>query len=112
VGHPRRARSAHPRHVDLADVVTKRRTLERAIDEAEYLGLDWTLAAPRRGRRGSALLGSVLAVHEPGSTRTLSELEERFIEFCDHHGLRRPEVNRSIEGYLCDFVWRDERLIR
>jgi Protein of unknown function (DUF559)/Transcriptional regulator, AbiEi antitoxin len=97
--------------VDLADVVRKRRTLERAFDEAEYLGLDWQPAAPRHGRRGSGMLASVLAAHEPGTTRTLSEFEERFLAFCDRCGLRRPEVNASIEGYLCDFVWRRERLI-
>jgi very-short-patch-repair endonuclease len=97
--------------VDLADVVARRRTLERAIDEAEYLRLDWKGAAPRHGRRGSGLLSSVLAVHEPGSTRTRSELEEMFLEFCDSRGLPGPEVNSGIEGYECDFVWRDERLI-
>jgi very-short-patch-repair endonuclease len=97
--------------VDLADVVTRRRTLERAIDEADYLRLAWTDAAPRRGRKGSGLLASVLAVHEPGTTRTLSEFEERFLAFCDPHGFRRPEVNCSIEGYLCDFAWREERIV-
>lgn len=97
--------------VDLADVVSRRRILERAIDEAEYLRLDWTGAAPRRGRSGSGLLASVLAVHEPGSTRTRSELEETFLTFCDSRGFRRPEVNCGIEGHECDFVWRDERLI-
>jgi Protein of unknown function (DUF559)/Transcriptional regulator, AbiEi antitoxin len=97
--------------VDLADVVNKRRTLERAFDEAEYLGLDWESAAPMHGRRGSGLLSSVLAVHTPGTTRTLSELEERFLAFCDKHGFPRPEVNVSIEGYLCDFVWRDKWVI-
>jgi hypothetical protein len=96
--------------VDLADVVP-RRVLERAIDEAEYLKLDWRGAAPRRGRRGSGLLASVLAVHEPGSTRTRSELEEAFLAFCDSRGFPRPEVNCSIEGYECDFVWREQRLI-
>jgi very-short-patch-repair endonuclease len=97
--------------VDLADVVHKRRTLERAIDEAEYLRLDWSEAEPRRGRRGSGLLSSVLAVHDPGSTRTLSELEEQFLAFCERHRFPRPEVNVSIEGYLCDFVWREQRLV-
>jgi very-short-patch-repair endonuclease len=53
----------------------------------------------------------VLAVHTPGSTRTLSELEEAFLEFCDSRGFPRPEVNCRIEGYLCDFVWREARLI-
>ena len=97
--------------VDLADVVGKRRTLERAFDEAEYLGLDWHNAAPIHGRTGSGLLASVLAVHEPGTTRTLSPFEEDFIAFGDHYGFRRPEVNVSIEGYLCDFVWREQRVI-
>jgi hypothetical protein len=97
--------------VDLADVVPRRRILERAIDEAEYLGLDWRDAAPRHGRRGSGLLASVLAVHEPGSTRTRSELEEHFLVLCDTSGFPRPEVNTSIEGYECDFVWREQRLI-
>jgi very-short-patch-repair endonuclease len=53
----------------------------------------------------------VLAVHEPGSTRTLSELEEMFLGLCDSSGFPRPEVNSRIEGYLCDFVWRDQGLI-
>ncbi len=96
---------------DLADVVRKRRTLERAFDEAEYLRLDWKGAAPIHGRRGSGRLASVLAVHEPGSTRTLSELEEEFLAFCEKHGFPRPEVNVSIEGYLCDFAWREQRVI-
>jgi hypothetical protein len=97
--------------VDLADVVAKRRTLELAVDEAEYLRLDWTGAAPRGGRNGSGLLASVLAVHEPGTTRTVSEFEEDFLAFCDDHGFPRPAVNCSIEGYLCDFVWNDCRVI-
>jgi very-short-patch-repair endonuclease len=96
--------------VDLADVVG-RRMLERAFDETEYLGLDRTAARPRRGRRGSGLLASVLAVHEPGSTRTRSELEELFLQLVDDHGLPRPEVNVQIEGFECDFVWREQRLI-
>ena len=97
--------------VDLADVVPGRRILERAFDEAEYLRLDWQGAGPRHGRRGSGLLVSVLARHTPGSTRTLSDLEEMFLALCDDYGFPRPKANCRIEGYLCDFVWRDERLI-
>jgi hypothetical protein len=97
--------------IDLADVVTRRRTLERAIDEAEYLRLDWTDAAPRKGRRGSGLLTSVLAVHEPGTTRTRSELEEMFLAVCDDHSMPRPDVNVEVEGCECDFVWVDLRLV-
>ncbi len=96
--------------VDLADVAP-RRLLERAIDEAEYLRLDRTGLAPRRGRRGQGLLASVLAVHTPGATRTRSELEERFLQLCDEHGIERPEVNVDVEGYECDFVWREQALV-
>lgn len=96
---------------DLADVVRKRRTLERAFDEAEYLRLDWHSAQPIQGRKGAGLISSVLAVHTPGATRTLSELEERFLAFCAQHRFPQPAVNDGIEGYLCDFVWRDETVI-
>jgi hypothetical protein len=96
--------------VDLADVVP-RRTLERAFDEAQYLGLDFEDARPRHGRSGSAVLAAVLAVHRPGSTRTRSELEEMFLRLCDDHGIPRPEVIVLIEGFECDFVFREQRLI-
>ena len=96
--------------IDLADVAP-RRTLERALDEAEFLRLDCTGLAARHGRRGSGLLSSVLDTHRPGSTRTRSQLEELFIELCDKHNLPRPEVNVYVEGYECDFVWREQRLI-
>ena len=96
--------------VDLADVVS-RRTLERAFDEAQYLGLDFDDARPRHGRPGSGLLASVLAVHQPGTTRTRSELEELFVALCDDHGIPRPEVNVHIERFECDFVFREARLV-
>ena len=96
--------------VDLADVVP-RRMLERAMDEAQYLGLDFEGIRPRHGRRGSGLLSSVLAVHRPGTTRTRSELEEMFLKLVDDHGIPRPEVNCHIEGFECDFVWREARLV-
>ena len=96
--------------IDLADVAP-RRTLERALDEAEFLRLDCPGLAPKHGRRGSGVLSSVLAVHTPGGTRTRSHLEEMFLAMCDKHDLPRPEVNVHIEGYECDFVWREQRLI-
>jgi very-short-patch-repair endonuclease len=34
-----------------------------------------------------------------------------FLALCDQHGLPRPEVNVHVEGYECDFVWREQRLI-
>jgi hypothetical protein len=65
--------------IDLADVAP-RRTLERAIDEAEYLRLDCTGLAPRRGRSGSGRLTSVLAAHTAGSTRPRGK--------CPYRGVR------------------------
>lgn len=96
--------------IDLADVAPLR-TLERAVDEAEFLRLDCTGLAPKNGRAGRGRLLRVLAEHRPGSTRTRSQLEELFIALCDRYHLPRPEVNVCIEGYECDFVWREQRLI-
>jgi predicted transcriptional regulator of viral defense system len=76
--------------VDLADLLP-RRALERAIDEAEYLRLDYAGLAPRPGRRGSGKLIAVLAEHRAGGTRTRSELEERFLDLSERHGVPRPE---------------------
>jgi very-short-patch-repair endonuclease len=96
--------------IDLADVVP-RRALERAIDEAHYLGLDLAGLPPRRGRRGFGVLASVLREHQPGSTRTRSGVEERMLALCRREGLPRPRVNSLIEGYEADFSWADQRLI-
>jgi very-short-patch-repair endonuclease len=96
--------------IDLADLVP-RRTLERALDESEYLRLDCSGLAPRPGRRGSGLLTRVLSEHHVGATRTRSELEERFLLTCRRHRLPQPDVNSIVEGYEVDFVWRRERLI-
>jgi hypothetical protein len=63
--------------VDLADS-HPRRALERALDEAAYLGLDLSGLQPRHGRRGARVLGSVLREHRPGTTLTRSRLEEKF----------------------------------
>lgn len=95
---------------DLADFLPERR-LERLIDEADYLGLPLDGLRPRHGRRGSGRLARVLERHEPGSTRTRSEFEERMLGLCRRNGLPAPEVNAPVEGYTADFVWRHPRLI-
>ncbi len=96
--------------LDLAGFLPRRR-LERVIDEAEYLRLDLSGLGPRRGRTGSAMLKSVLAEHQPGTTRTRSELEERMLSLLRGFGLPIPDMNVQIEGYEADFVWRERRLI-
>ena len=83
--------------IDLADVAP-RRTLERAIDEAEFLRLDCTGLAPRRGRKGCGTLMRVLAEHRPGSTRTRTHLEELFIALCDRYRPPAPGGERLRRG--------------
>jgi very-short-patch-repair endonuclease len=96
--------------IDLADVLP-RRALERALDEAAYLRLDLTGLRPVPGRRGAGLLASVLAVHDAGSTRTRSELEERMLALCRRAALPTPDLNEDVEGYETDFSWPDARLV-
>jgi very-short-patch-repair endonuclease len=96
--------------IDLADVLP-RRALERALDEAAYLGLDLSGLRPRHGRRGTGLLAEVLAQHRPGTTLTRSQLEERFLGLCREHELPLPQVNRRLLGYEVDFLWRPQRLV-
>ncbi|MCW2959379.1 MAG: hypothetical protein JWP18_2182, partial [Solirubrobacterales bacterium] len=101
-------------------VLLGRRGLERACDEAAYLKLLAPTAAraylcDRAGHRGAALLRAVLEEHDIGTTRTASELEERFLALCDAAGFPRPFVNRRtarLDGaVVIDFVWAAFRLI-
>jgi very-short-patch-repair endonuclease len=96
--------------IDLADY-GRRRPVERALDEAAYLHLDVSALQPRQGRRGSGVVAELLARHDPGATRTRSDMEEIFLALCVEHGLPKPAVNADVEGYEGDFVWRRERLI-
>jgi hypothetical protein len=52
----------------------------------------------------------VLEQHDAGSTVTRSELEERFLRFCDERGIPRPRVNEMIAGLEVDFSWPRLRL--
>ncbi|MCW3015347.1 MAG: hypothetical protein JWO02_2439 [Solirubrobacterales bacterium] len=97
-----------------------RRELERACDEAAFLKLLSPTRArrylrARAGHRGAALLRSVLDEHAIGTTRTMSELEERFLALCDAAGFPRPIVNRrtqTADGVpKLDFVWYAFRLV-
>jgi hypothetical protein len=88
---------------DLARTTTPRR-LEQLVNKT-HDRLDFG----RLRQLAPPSLQALLSSYSPTLTR--SELEERFIELCDGHGLPRPEVNTRIEGMECDFVWRDRRLI-
>ena len=101
--------------IDVAEVVSIR-SLERMLDEAEFLRLldlarlDVTLER-HRGRPGSARVRSLLEHHQPGSTRTRNALEERFLLIVREAGLPQPDVNQELGSYEVDFLWRDARLV-
>jgi hypothetical protein len=95
------------------------RLVERAVDQAEVLGLFDLIAVQdalaRAGpRRGPGVLRTVLAeLAEP--TLTDRELEELFLALIRAAGLPHPAVNEWITGdgwaYKADFLWRAERLV-
>jgi hypothetical protein len=105
--------------VDLGDVAD-RRTLQRAVDQAEVLRLFDLRAVEdalgRAGRRrGVGVLGAVLADYT-GPALTRQELEERFLGFCRAASLPEPEVNAWISledgvAYKADFLWREAGLV-
>lgn len=106
--------------LDVAEDAT-RREVERACDRAEAQRL-LDMAAVEdvlsraSGRRGAAVLRSVLAEHCAGSTLTRSELEERFLAICREAGWPPDAVNAWISypgggGAEADFLWRAQRLI-
>jgi very-short-patch-repair endonuclease len=96
---------------DLAAVVA-RPQFERALNEAEILGLTDSLSLrqllSRYPRRPGAR--AVRAALDAGTTLTRSELESRFLAFLRARRLPRPETNVPLNagGYWieCDCVWR------
>jgi len=101
--------------IDVAEVVSTR-SLERMLDEAQFLRL---LDEKRledamgrhRGRAGAARVRSVLESHKPGSTRTRNPLEERFLLIVREAGLPQPEVNQDLGPFEVDFLWRTAGLV-
>jgi hypothetical protein len=105
--------------LDLAAVID-RRSLERAINQAEILQLfdlravNATLERAGR-RRGTRALRETLTDLDPLIARTRNELEEAFLAGCRRSGLPLPDVNAwlTIDGHTFrpDFLWRSHRLI-
>jgi very-short-patch-repair endonuclease len=97
--------------LDLA-VVLDRRGLEKAIDDAERLGLfDLTsIHAAFRSHPGRHALARALERGaEPIVTR--SELEEHFLTLCERQDIPRPKVNARVGRFEVDFLWPNRRLI-
>ncbi|HEY0279888.1 MAG TPA: type IV toxin-antitoxin system AbiEi family antitoxin domain-containing protein [Solirubrobacterales bacterium] len=100
--------------LDYASTATHYR-LERAIDQADRLGL-LDLAAIGRiteevsGHRGRGpLLRAMVIYRESGFTR--SGGEKRMLAALADAGVRRPVVNNFVEGHELDFFWEQERLV-
>lgn len=93
-----------------------RRGVERAIDEAEVLGLFdprafCAVVEAHPNAQGARRLAAVLATHTAGSTLTRTDLEELFLGFCAAQGLQRPRVNHGIAGLEADFFWPEPLLV-
>lgn len=101
--------------IDLA-ALHPERSVERAIDEAQYLGRysrkAMAATLERNARRpGSKTTRRVVERHKPGSTRTRSRLEEIFLELCRNHLPTQPAVNEETLGWEVDFLWAQERVV-
>jgi len=101
--------------IDLAETVS-RRSLERLLDEAEFLKLLDLVAlhsalSRHPGRDGTARLSATLRRHQPGTTRTRTPLEEDFFVLVRAAGLPQAEVNVPVGPFTVDFLWRDNKLV-
>jgi hypothetical protein len=98
--------------LDLADVLPQRQLI-RAIEQAERLQIfDLRAIEDLRtdGRRIKKLRTAIGAVTgEP--PRTNSDWERDLLDFCDDHGIPRPELNVLVEGYEVDALWREKKVI-
>jgi very-short-patch-repair endonuclease len=124
-----RARSLESTNKDGSPVTTPRRTIldlaatldrrgiERLLDRAELqrlgdtLSLD-ALARAHAGHRGAHKLLRTLHHHNPGTTLTKSELEERFYALRERAGLAKPaKVNDHVEALEADFIFKNQRVL-
>jgi very-short-patch-repair endonuclease len=101
--------------LDLAKTLDQHR-LQRAVDRAEQHRLTGHHSLDELLRRyprapGAAKLRNITEEGRMGETVTRSELEDRFLQFLDAHGLPRPQTNQTIAGLEVDCVWREQRLI-
>jgi len=98
--------------LDLATVIPSHQ-VERACNEVGVHGLTDTVSVPQLierypGRRGLRTIKSIMA---SGPAFTRGELEARFTAFRRKLRLPSPSLNAVVEGFECDCVWWNERLI-
>jgi very-short-patch-repair endonuclease len=99
--------------LDFASVAPLDRT-RKAVAEADYLrllDLDAIGEFVGMGSAGSAGLRKALSLHRPEYARTLSPLEDRFLDLCRRHRLPLPEVNVIVADHKVDALWRQQRVV-
>lgn len=63
-----------------------------------------------KGRRGSRALRAAWNAHLPQLAKTLSVLEERFLDLCEQARIPVPEVNGRVSRMRVDALWRVQRV--
>ena len=99
--------------LDFASVAPLDR-VRKAVAEADFqrrIDLEAIDAITGVGRPGSARLKRALFLHRPEYARTLSPLEDEFLDLCRRHRIPMPEVNVEVGGFKMDMLWRGARLI-
>ncbi|MDQ3689410.1 MAG: type IV toxin-antitoxin system AbiEi family antitoxin domain-containing protein [Chloroflexota bacterium] len=84
----------------------------RAIAQADHLGLVNVeeLRKETVTIKGCRRLHHALDHHLPQLAETRSPLEDRFLLFCEAHGIEMPEPNALVAGYQVDALFREARL--
>lgn len=99
--------------LDLA-AISSRRTLERALDQAEirrlHLPIDEVRSRAWR-RRGAPLLRAVLDWHIAGTTISESEAEEAFLVIVRRAGIPPPVLQFVVNRKRRDFAWPAQRVV-
>ena len=123
IHRPRRVETVRHRRLPLLPVpqiflgmatLLDHRALRKAVADAEFkrrVAIDQLREVLGRGTPGSAALRQAINAHQPELARTASELEILFVELCENARLPVPELNRRIEGFLVDAVWRGQRVV-
>jgi very-short-patch-repair endonuclease len=99
--------------LDLIDVFSSDRALERAVHEAEaqrvlsHPQLQKQLARAS-GRRGAGRLARIVA---DGPAPTNSPLEDATLELLRRHGFPKPQCQARVLGYRVDFLFEQYKLI-
>jgi very-short-patch-repair endonuclease len=101
--------------LDLAEVLPSAQ-FQRAYEAAERLRvLDvkaiGELLGRSNGRRGGALLRSLVAYDPSRASEAASELELRFLGLLREARLSQPQVNVLVEGFVVDAYWPSARLV-